>query len=142
MPGTNHNIETGFIDALSLEVRSAAEDLLKHNTLNELLTMREHGVSDFLHQHYAFIDEVEWQNIIQAVILTKISYFEPNEDFSSRQLATLFKIAQSVMDLPDKTAKAIYQATRQDYPLFASVIKKIVQLQQVKLKNNSGHPSA
>jgi hypothetical protein len=137
MPGTNHQIENGFIDDLPMNVRPAAEDLLKHHTLKQLLQMRAHGVNDFLHKTYPYINEFDWINIIQSVLLTKISYFELNEHFSLRELDKLTEIAQSALDLPNNSPQKIFQYCEHRYPVFARVMEKLIILRQKKLKTAS-----
>lgn len=135
MPGTNHHIDTSFIHELPLNMRPAAEDLLKHHPLKELLLMRRQGVSDLLRRSYLFINEFDWILIINCVLLTKISYFEINPQFNARQLDKLLEIAQDALDLPDSSPKTLYKFSEYRYPVFANVIKNIIILRQKKLKS-------
>ncbi|MFA6699081.1 MAG: hypothetical protein WCS28_02830 [Thiomicrospira sp.] len=134
MPGTNHQVETQLLNNLPLSLRAAAEDLLKHNTLKTLLLMRREGVSPFLHKTYPNVNDIEWIKIINYVILTKVSYFEINNQFSGRHLDKLLQIAQDAMDLPDPNPINLYRATEHRYPVFAKVIKDIITLRQQQLK--------
>lgn len=47
MPGTNHRRENGFLENLSIGQREAAENLLRHQTLRNLLVMDKQGVDEF-----------------------------------------------------------------------------------------------
>lgn len=135
MPGTNHHIDTSFIHELPLNMRPAAEDLLKHHPLKELLLMRKQGVNDVLRRCYPFINEFDWILIINSVLLTKISYFDVNSHFNPRQLDKLLEIAQDALDLPDSSPKNLYKYSEYRYPVFANVIKNIIILRQQKLKS-------
>lgn len=135
MPGTNHHIDTTFINELPLNMRPAADDMLKNHALSELLLMRKQGVNEFLRRTYSFITDFDWILIINSVLLTKISYFEVNAHFSPAQLDKLLEIAQDALDLPDSSPKNLYKFTEYRYPVFANVIKNIIVLRQHKLKS-------
>lgn len=133
MPGTNHHIESGFINDLPFNMRAAAEDLLRHNTLKQLIEIRKHGPNEFLQKTYPTINNFDWINIVQSVLLTKISYFELNELFSLRELEKLLEIAQDALDLPNNSPRKIYQHCEFRYPVLARVIRDLIILRQKKL---------
>jgi hypothetical protein len=127
MPGTNHQVEMEFLNRLPLELRPAADDLLRHNTLKQLILMRHEGVNEFLRKRFYQLSEVEWVRIINTVILTKISYFEINKQFSVEQLDKLIEIALDALDMPQQTPVNLYRMTEKRYPVFANVIKLCIQ---------------
>lgn len=135
MPGTNHQVETQFLNNLTFSLREAAEDLLKHNTLKQLLLMRRDGVNDFMKKTFPKINDLEWVQVINAVLLTKISYFEVNSQFTEKQLDKLLEIAQSAYELPGNNPVNLYRITEHKYPVFARVVKDILLLKKHFLRN-------
>lgn len=138
MPGTNHHIESGFIGELPLNLKPPAEDLLKYSTLKQLILMRQHGIDDFFQKTYPYINNAEWLDIIDKVLLTKVSYFELNEHFTNAQMNKLLEIARLALKLPNESAKNIYQITEYRYPAFAKVIKNLIVICQKKVKQHAG----
>lgn len=134
MPGTNHHVETGFIGELALNLKPPAEDLLKYSTLKQLILMRQHGIDDFFQKTYPFINDTDWLDIIDKVLLTKVSYFEIDDRFTAAQLNKLLEIARSAMKLPNENAKSIFHITEHRYPVFSNVIKDIISICQKKVK--------
>lgn len=137
MPGTNHNVESGFIGELAINLKPPAEDLLKHSTMKQLILMRQHGIDDFFQKSYPFINDLEWLDIIDKVLLTKISYFELNDRFTAAQMNKLLEIARLAMNLPNESAQNIYQITEYRYPVFAKVIKNIIFICLKKVKQHA-----
>ncbi|MBE0493158.1 MAG: hypothetical protein IBX48_02350 [Thiomicrospira sp.] len=137
MPGTNHHVESGFIGELPLNLKPPAEDLLKYSTMKQLILMRQHGIDDFFQKTYPFINDTEWLDIIDKVLLTKVSYFELNDRFSAAQMNKLLEIARFALKLPNESAQSIYQITEHRYPVFAKVIKNLIFICQKKVKQHA-----
>lgn len=137
MPGTSHQVETGFIGELALNLKSPAEDLLKFSTLKQLILMRQHGIDDFFQKTYPFVNDTEWLDIIDKVMLTKISYFELSDRFTAAQLNKLLEIARFGLKLPNESAQSLYQITEYRYPVFAKVIKTLMTICQKKVKQQA-----
>ena len=89
--------------------------------------MRREGVNEFLRRRFYQLSEVEWVRVINTVILTKISYFEINKQFTIAQLDKLIEIALDALDMPTQTPVNLYRMTEKRYPIFANVIKLSIQ---------------
>ena len=137
MPGTNHNVEPGFIGELALNLKVPAEDLLKYSTLKQLILMRQHGIDDFFQKTYPFINDAEWLEIIDKVLLTKVSYFELNDRFTLTQMNKLIEITRFALKQPNASPKVIFQLTEYRYPVFADVIKTLIFIYQKKVKQQT-----
>lgn len=134
MPGTNHRRENGFLENLSIGQREAAENLLRHQTLRNLLVMDKQGVDEFEQQNFPFIKDHEWQEVIKRVILIKISYFEANESFELAEIDFLIKVAKITLEMPNASITELYNYIESRYPVFARTIRDFLVIRQVKVK--------
>ncbi|WP_044411102.1 hypothetical protein [Thiomicrospira microaerophila] len=134
MPGTNHQVESQFLDNLSLSARSAAEDMLTHDTLKKFLNYQAQGVSGFYTKKYPNITQIEWDKIIRAVILTKLSYFEINNYFTNQELDKWLEIAQDAFQQPHGNPVTLYKTVENKYSVFAKVVKTALLIKQQRLK--------
>lgn len=137
MPGTNHNADSGFIGDLALNLREPAEDLLKYSAMKQLILMRKHGIDDFFQKLYPFVNEVEWIDIIDKVMLTKVSYFELNDRFTAAQMNKLIEISRFALKHPNASPQSLYQLTELRYPVFAKVIKNLIDICKKKIKQSA-----
>lgn len=136
MPGTNHQLEKGFIDELDIHQRAVADEMLKLYSLKTLVDIRQQGPSETLRKQFAHINEFEWIDLIQKVLLAKISYFEPNDHFNLQELDKLLQIAKDSLGLSENAdEQKIVQYTAQRYPIFSNVLQQILILRQKKLNS-------
>lgn len=141
MPGSNHDIDATFMDALPLAVRDAALDLIRFASLKEMLDYRVNGVSEF-HQNKFKLTEAQWVSTLNAVILTKVSYFEIELNFPNRYIDKLIEIAAYAYGLQKLDPIELYQAMLSEHPKFAAWLKKAIQVKQYNLKRAATQANA
>lgn len=131
MPGTNHELEAGFMDALSFSLRPAAADLLMHYRLRQLLNMRKEGPLPELTRRFDLTTQ-QWLKILDAVILSKISYFRITPDIKEEHLEILQKAAGFALHQPGMSLTEIYKRTEKNYTFFSQVILKMMEVKRIK----------
>jgi hypothetical protein len=134
MPGTNHQIESQFLDNLGYSARNAAEDMLTHDTLKKFLNYKDQGVNSFYKRKYDSISDIEWDKTVRAVILTKLSYFELNTYFTNQELDKWLEIAQDALQIPHGNPLTLYKMVENKYPVFSKVVKTALLIKQQRLK--------
>ncbi|WP_321326188.1 hypothetical protein [Thiomicrorhabdus sp.] len=137
MPGSNHNLDASFMDALPISVREAGLELIRFYSLEKMLDLRINGIDDFLKERYKLKEE-QWFQVLNAVILTKVSYFEIELHFPIRYIDKLIEIAAFARGLADPDPVNLYQSVLSDHPQFAEWIKKAIQIKQqnIRFQNN------
>lgn len=133
MPGSNHDIDATFMDALPLSVREAALDLIRFSSLHDMLEFRENGPSDFLQNQFN-LTPIQWQQVLNAVILTKVSYFDIQLHFPNRYIDKLIEISASALGMQSADPVSLYQGVIAEHPKFAAWIKKAIQVKQQNIR--------
>ncbi|WEJ62341.1 hypothetical protein [Thiomicrorhabdus lithotrophica] len=133
MPGNNHDVVASFMDTLPLPVREAATDLICYSSLKEMLSIRQEGPTEFLQNRFNLSPE-EWQQVVNAVIMTKVSYFQIELNFPNRYIDKLIEIACYAHGMPSNDPTALYQSVLSDHPSFAMWIKNAIQMKQQNLR--------
>lgn len=133
MPGSNHDIDATFMDALPIVVRDAALDLIRFASLKEMLEYRLNGVSEF-HQEKFKLDEEQWNSTLNAVILTKVSYFEIELHFPNRYIDKLIEIAAFANGQTTYDPIELYQCMLSEHPKFAIWLRTAIQVKQQNLR--------
>jgi len=133
MPGRNHTIEAGFLDELPVSLRAPAADLLHYYRLKQLLEMHFKGVDGYLSNQFA-LSPTQWQKVLDAVILTKVSYFEVTPQMSPKHINRLIKITAFALHEPKPTLSGLYKQVERHYPYFASWLKKVQTVREEILK--------
>lgn len=134
MPGTNHQFESQFMDHLSFSARHVADDILGHDSLKTILDYKVNGINDFYKKKYSNINDLEWSNLIRAVTLTKLSYFEFNNYFTNHEIDKWIEIAQDSFELPHGSPLNLYKIVEHKYPIFTKVVKTAILIKQQRLK--------
>lgn len=124
MPGTNHDTESGFMDALPISLRDASVDVLQNYRLKQLIEMKKMGPNDYLKEHFPQIKLMQWIQIFDAVILTKVSYFTIDTSFPIAYIDKLIEIIIFSFNRQQSNIRVIYTQCQKDYPYFADWIKK------------------
>lgn len=139
MPGRNHTVEAGFLDALPNSQRPAAADLLHYYRLKQLVEMRKNGVFPELLSRFELRDE-QWLEALDAVILTKISYFDVSTNMSPRHINKLLEITAYALHRPGASLGEIYKQVEKDYAFFAGWLKQVhsVRMNLVKAAREKG----
>lgn len=78
MPGSNHDYETKFIKDLPFQLRDVSWFMLEKYPLKALITLQNH---DGKPAAFEKIADYEWQMVLRAVILTKLTYFDLRSPF-------------------------------------------------------------
>lgn len=133
MPGSNHDIDATFMDNLPIAVREAALDLIRFSSLQEMVEYRLNGPSEF-HKKKFKLDEQQWNSTLNAVILTKVSYFEIEVNFPNRYIDKLIEIAAYASGLGQLDPIELYQSMLSEHPKFAAWLKKAIQIKQQNLR--------
>ncbi|WP_373017498.1 hypothetical protein [Thiomicrorhabdus sp.] len=142
MPGSSHEIDPTFMDDLALSLRDPALDLIRFSTLKEMITMRKEGPTKYYSEKYGNLSHDQWQTVLNAVILTKISYFQISEHFPNAYIDKLIEIAAYAFHMQGCNELDLYQAMMQNHPMFANWIKKCLVVKQQKARKNAAKASA
>lgn len=139
MPGRNHSVEAGFLDALPNSLRPAAADLLHYYRLSQLIKMRKEGVDDDLKKRFD-LKITQWFQALDAVILTKVSYFEVSTQMSPKHINKLLEITAFALHEPDATLSELFKRVEKDYVFFADWLKQVheVRMEFVKHAKSKG----
>ncbi|MDG6777190.1 hypothetical protein QCB44_00575 [Thiomicrorhabdus sp. zzn3] len=133
MPGSSHEVDPTFMDELPLSVRDPALDMIRYATLKEMLLMRINGPTSYYRERYSLSEE-QWTLVLNAVLLTKISYFQITMDFPNAYIDKLLEIAAFAAGLPGQDAAGLYKAMVNDHPMFADWIKRCLIVKQQKAR--------
>lgn len=140
MPGSNHDVDASFMDTLPISVRDAGLELIRFSGLKDLLEMRLNGPNEFMRTNFD-LDENQWVEVLDAVILTKISYFTIELNFPNRYIDKLIEIACFAYGFKSEDPVTLYQSTLPDHPQFASWIKNAIQIKQQNLHLEQNRPA-
>lgn len=133
MPGSSHDVDPTFMDKVPLSVREPALDLIRYAALKEMLLMRLNGPTDFYTHKYNLTPD-QWNYILNAVILTKISYFQISMHFPNVYIDKLLEIAAFAAGKKGCNASELYHAMLKDHPIFANWIKTCLIVKQQKAR--------
>lgn len=139
MPGRNHSVEAGFLESLPNSLRPAAADLLHYYRLSQLITMRKEGVFEDLKERFD-LKELQWIQALDAVILTKVSYFDVSTLMTPKHINKLLEIAAFALHEPDASLGELYKRVEKDYVFFADWLKQVhdVRMEFVKHAKSKG----
>ncbi|QBZ83894.1 hypothetical protein GHNINEIG_01962 [Hydrogenovibrio crunogenus] len=139
MPGRNHSVEAGFLDALPNSLRPAAADLLHYYRLSQLIIMRKEGVDDDLKKRFD-LKTMHWLQVLDAVILTKVSYFDVTTQMTPKHINKLLEITAFALHEPDATLSELIKRVEKDYVFFADWLKQVheVRMEFVKHAKSKG----
>ncbi|QCU90852.1 hypothetical protein [Thiomicrorhabdus sediminis] len=133
MPGTNHDIDPSFMDNLDQSLRDPALELIRFSSLKDMLEMRLKGPSEFLAANFD-LSQQQWHEVLNKVILTKVSYFDMQVHFPNRYIDKLIEIACYAASMDHVDPIVLYQAMLKDHPIFAAWLKKAIQTKQLNIR--------
>ncbi|MDR9498023.1 MAG: hypothetical protein RI556_02515 [Hydrogenovibrio sp.] len=136
MPGRNHTIEANFLDALSQNLRPAAMELLHDYRLRQMLEMLLNGPNNALQERYALAPD-QWQVLLEAVILTKATYFELSHRMAPRHLNVLIDIIGFCLHQPNASLAQLIAFTQKDTPYMAEWLQNAQRIQRHWQKKSS-----
>lgn len=140
MPGSSHDVDPSFMDTLALSIREPALDLIRFSSLKELLTIRLDGPSQILKEQYPTLTRDEWNKTLNAVILTKVSYFQVQLHFPNRYIDKLIEITAFAYGMKGESIGELYQALIHDHPQMAAWIKNALLVKQQNIKYAQHNP--
>lgn len=140
MIGTNHMVEAGFMDKLPFTHRDAALDLLKFFRLKQLVEMRQTAPTLELRKRFNLTSD-QWTEVLNAIILTKLSYFTISMSYPNTYINKLLEIAAYALGTPGSSLGEMYAKTEKEFPFFARWLKsahdvKLLKYRQAQ-KNNA-----
>lgn len=135
MPGSNHEVDPTFMDKLPLSTRDPALDLIRFASLKEMLLMRKNGPTEFYRNKFSLTED-QWNYVLNAVLLTKISYFQITVDFPNAYIDKLLEIASFAAGRKGSNPAELYQAMLNDHPMFADWVKRCLLVKQQKLRGS------
>lgn len=132
MPGTNHTMETGFLDPLPNMLRPAASDLLQYYRLKQLIEMRKEGPYPEVTQRFQ-LSTAQWFRALDAVILTKVTYFELFPEMKTEHIKLLLKAIGLAMNEPGITISELLKRSENRYMYFEEWLHKLVEVNRIKI---------
>lgn len=140
MPGSSHDVDPSFMDTLTLSLREPALDLIRFSSLKELLTIRLEGPSQLAKEQYPTLTRDEWNKTLNAVILTKVSYFQVQLHFPNRYIDKLLEITAFAYGMKGESIGELYQALSHDHSQMAAWIKNALLVKQQNIKYAQRNP--
>ncbi|MDX1795576.1 MAG: hypothetical protein R3219_02520 [Hydrogenovibrio sp.] len=132
MPGSNHQMESGFLDELPHSLRPAAADLLQNYRLKQLIEMRKEGPYPELAKRF-HLKTPQWFQVLDAVLLSKISYFELSSNMRADHIRLLMKTIALATNEPDITLTDLLKKTEKRYTFFSDWIRKFIEINRSKI---------
>ena len=112
--------ETAGLLNLPPHARDIAEHLLTVTPLSDLLVLwqAKEPNRELLRLHK--VPESFWNEILDATLLAKTTYFLPNEKFTKEEITYLMKAACESIQLPLNaySVKDVIKMSKEDYPVF------------------------
>jgi hypothetical protein len=140
MPGSSHDVDPSFMDTLALSLREPALDFIRFSGLKELLTIRLEGPCQRSKEQFPILTRDEWNKLLDAVILTKVSYFQVQLHFPNRYIDKLIEITAFAYGMKGEGIGELYQALIHDHPQMAAWIKNALQIKQQNIKYAQSNP--
>ncbi len=136
MPGTNHKMEANFLNNLSQNERPVVYKLLHDFYLQDMVEMRINGVTKELNADFN-LSSRQWHNVINQVILTKVSYFVPDKKMSLEHIELLIKITAFALEKPSITLLQICHIFKDTHVFFYNWAKTLEEIRQEKIQGTS-----
>lgn len=117
MASLQHVYEDYLIRQLPPNAQHLCEFLLAHKSLAELLQMRDQQEVDMLLMQRNNVNPEFWSQIVKAVTLAKVTYFEPTALLDQERILLLVKLAIEASGFRlDTPLPQIVAAVKADYP--------------------------
>ncbi|WP_157760800.1 hypothetical protein [Hydrogenovibrio halophilus] len=133
MPGMNHEFEANFLDELPPVTREAAASLLQFYRLRQLMDMRQFGPDKRMSEDFDLTPS-QWNQVLDAVILTKVSYFVIDTSMPPKYIKKLLDIAGWALEEPETNLQQMKRLTQRNYPFFYDWLKKVESVQHEYLR--------
>jgi len=137
MPGSNHDIDASFMDTLPFSLRDVALELIRFSSLKDMLEMLQNGPNKQLKSNFNLTPQ-QWNQVLNTVILTKVSYFQISTNFPNVYIDKLIEIAAFAYGMKGANPAELYQSMLNQHPQFAEWIKEclLVKQQKARIINN------
>lgn len=96
MPGTNYNFENALVFDLPAKYRDIAKDMLWHKSLGDIVFLFKNIDKSDVQEEYKIDNPLEWTKLLKAVMIAKITSFEP-EICSKKELSFLLLLTNETM---------------------------------------------
>ncbi|MBP7900581.1 MAG: hypothetical protein KAZ85_01145 [Gammaproteobacteria bacterium] len=124
-----HPYENYLIRQLPPNAQRAAEALLAKMSLAELLSMRAEKRLDLYLLDQNKVAHELWPDILRAVLLARVSYFEPSPLLDQEKILLLVKLAVETVGFSLSTPlPQIVNAIKSDYPRLTKWLALMAQL--------------
>ena len=130
--GTNHKMESVFLDSLPLKDRDIASEILSFHLLDEIIEFRLNGVPECLNKAQSRTAE-QWRPIINNIILTKISYFTPHKNMSLKHIQLLIKMISFAFNKEGLTLNQVSKKFHASHPIFANWANDLEKIRLEKI---------
>ena len=131
MPGANHPMESVFLDTLSPNLRPAAIEILHNYHLKEMITFRQKNVPPKLRAEFE-LSEGEWLQVLDKVILTKVSYFHISPLMSLEHINLLTKIIGFALHQPNISLKQAAANLSRSHRFFSNWLIRLDTIKKYK----------
>ena len=113
--------ETAGLLKLPPHARDVGEHLLTITPFNELLSLWQAKQPDKELLHLYKVPEAYWNEILDATLLAKTTYFLPNDHFTKEELLYLMKAACESIHLPLSlySVKEVIKMCEDEYPVLS-----------------------
>lgn len=125
------SLATSFMENLTISQRNAAMEVFNFSSLKEMLKFRLEGPDELLETRYKLNTE-QWNEVFNAVILTKLSYFKLRYGFPNVYLDRLLEISGFCLGFPHNDAKTLAEIVKREHPVFGEWLR---HLDSVKRQN-------
>lgn len=124
-----HPYENYLIRQLPPNAQRAAEALLAKTSLAELLAFKEDEKIDLFLMDQNKVPHDLWPEILRAVLLARVSYFEPSPLLDQEKILLLVKLAVETVGFSLSTPlPQIVNAIKTDYPRLTKWLAMMAQL--------------
>lgn len=91
MPGHAHKIDVTILDNMQLRCRDASIFIVNNESFETIVKWAYKGQpSNFIIKKYQFVQINDWDRLLKATLLLKLSYFELNESYPLKALEALY----------------------------------------------------
>lgn len=123
------SLATSFLDNLPVSHRNAAMEIFNFSSLKDMLVIRLEGPDEVLTKRFSFKPE-EWIELLNAVILTKLSYFKVRFGFPNLYLNRLLEISSFCLGCSNSDATTMASIVEREHPVFAEWLKQVAMVKR------------
>lgn len=118
MPGTNHTMEFGFMDALPMKTREIAKHILNTKELQQIVEIY-FGIKPCREYEDMGLKPYEIKLVARQIVLTRLTALEITSYYSRKELLALVEMVEVIFDT-GQSFDQIVAAQRISYPVFSA----------------------